>query len=254
MIFWICVLFIAIIFVVLFAKTFLIESEDKKIEEKEESEIVEIIIPNPVSRKYFKLTEDAGVLYRSGKYSESLDCCYQIIEDIDDLKKEFVDIKNYNKDFIPYTLMNLCKLGVTEVGDKTFRGICDSDIITEEQLKDEIKEHVDLEIGNQMNTETLKKVIHYFGERQMLSESEASSFIKEIDETIERQKKHFADKNKIKKVVLEKLQSGKIKQKEIYKLLPEFDGRYVLPFIKELDKDGVLSREKEGNEYYISLK
>ena len=209
---------------------------------------------NTASDKYFELTEKAGILYRSKKYNESLNCCYQIIVNIENIKKEFTDIKDCNKDFIFYTLMNLCQIGITDIGEKTFKGICSADIITKGRLKEDVKGQIDTEIDYNMNADILKTVIQYFGKLNILSKTEISDYLQEIDTTLKNKEKYFADKGKINKVIFDSLKNGKFKQKEIYKLFPEFDGRYILPFIKDLEKQGLVVREKDGQDYIIYLK
>ncbi|WP_428769308.1 hypothetical protein V1L52_10085 [Treponema sp. HNW] len=228
-----------------------------KVETKEEpgdNDYEYSVSPNTATRRYFELTEKAGVLYRNKKYYESLNCCYQIIANIENIKKEFSDIKYCNKDFIFYTLMNLFQIGINDIGDKTFKGICSSDIITEGRLKEDIKSQIDSEINYNMNADIVKNVIQYFGNLNILSEIEISDYLQEINLTLKNKEKYLADKEKINKVIFDSLKNGKIRQKEIYKLLPGLDGRYILPFIKDLEKQKIIVREKEGKDYFIYLK
>ncbi|MEL5717620.1 hypothetical protein [Treponema pedis] len=227
---------------------------DTRTNEPEKEDYMHITHDDSACREYFKLTEKAGVLYRSKKYYESLNCCYQIIVNIENIKKEFPDIKSYNKDFIFYTLMNICKIGITDIGDKTFKGICNSNIITEGRLKEDVKSQIDVEIDVNMNADILKSVIQYLGKLNILSDIEISDYLQDIDLSLKNKEKFIADKEKISKVIFDRLKNGKIKQKEIYKLLPEFDGRYILPFIRDLEKQGFIVREKEGRDYFIHLK
>lgn len=88
--------------------------------------------------EYFKLTEDAGNYYRSGKYEEALSCCSSIINDIESIKKQMPDFNELNKDFILYSVFILFAIGVNDTIKIILNKILSSNIISKTRLKEDI--------------------------------------------------------------------------------------------------------------------
>lgn len=86
------------------------------------------------------------------------------------------------------------------------------------------------------------------------TEKEIIHIIKKVEREIFERAEYEKMKNKIISFITEQLKrQDKIMQKEIYKMLPEFDGRTIMPFIKELERNGIIKRIKEKNDYILTL-
>lgn len=205
--------------------------------------------------EYFQITDDAGNLYRSGNYEKSLNCCLEIVSNVDLIKKQMPDFYDANKDFISYSIMNLFKMGITNIGKEVFEGIIKSNIISPKKLKDDIVDDMEFEIESSNileNSDILKQILNYFKIVNIFNVKEESKYIKKIDESIKEWEEYYANREKIKSLVLKNLDDGIISQKLLYKKITEFDGRNILPIIKELEKEGIVKREKQTNDYIIS--
>ncbi len=205
--------------------------------------------------EYFSLTENAGTLYRDKKFIESVSCCYKIALEIENIKKQIPDLKDLNKDFVWYTVLNLFVLDDTEVARKTLKIILDSDILIKSDFEKELYEEIEFEIGKSsilQRQDNIKFCLHYFQQLNIYDEDREKKLINILEKSVKDWKEYFRIKEDISSKVMELVRSKNLSQKEIYKNIKEYDGRKILSVLKDLEREELIIREKKGNDYYIS--
>lgn len=210
------------------------------------------------TNEYFKLTEDAGNLYRSKNYNESIACCYKIALEVESLKHQIQGFKELNKNFVWYTILNLFALDINnrEIAQKTLEIILNSNILVKSSFKEELYQTIELEMDSSailQKQDNMKYCIHYFQQLNLYNEKKEKELIKLLDETITNWNEYFRIKKDITSKILEITKGTVLSQKEIYKRIKDYDGRKILPVLKDLEKEKIIKREKNGNDYYISL-
>lgn len=208
------------------------------------------------TKDYFKLTEDAGSYYRNKNFVESIGCCFKIAQEIDSIKKQIVDFKELNKDFIWYTVLNLFSLSDNEIAKKTLEIILNSDIVNPSKFKNELYEYISLAISDCSTTakyENIKGCLKYFKILNLYNKEQEEEFQKKLENSFLELQEYHRINNLISNNILELVKNAELSQKELFKKITEFDGRKILPVLKSLEKEKKITREKRGNDYYISI-
>ena len=207
--------------------------------------------------KYFDLQEEAGNLFRAGDYVASIKCCYEIAVNIPILKKQIEDLKELNKDFVSYAIMNLLMIGDNEMAKNTLEIIINSDIVKQEQFQEDLEWSISSEIDGSSiisNYGNVEFCISYFRKINVLSFQQEKQYLDELDKSVNGWKKYFEEKEKIASQVLAILKNGSITQKQIYKAIKDFDGRKILSVLKELERKNIIKRDKQGSDYLLTMK
>ena len=202
------------------------------------------------STEYFKITEEAGIYYRSGDYEKSQKCCLELLNNIESLKKQLPNFKDLNKDFILYSVMLLFEMGINNNNETIFNKILSSNIISKTRFREDI-DHC-FEFEGWKDIEKTKIISNFFLKLGIYSDKEITKIIKNVEEEAFARAEYEKTKEKITSFIINTINDKKnIMQKELYKMLPEFDGRTILPFIKELEREKRIIRKKEKNDYIL---